>query len=137
MSIDRRTFGIGMAVAICGAALPAMAATNPSAASPYRHRLRFIQKGSKFDFWVRVSKSNQVSADVPFTLVLSSDAAGQVVLQKISHVSHSASSHIARGSVDLASAGWSFGTPLYGHVVFDNGAATSKVRRLGPPPPRK
>jgi hypothetical protein len=134
MTIDRRAFSKNVVLAICCAALPSLSGAKDSAAVTYRHRLRFTRKGSKFDFWVRVAKINDVSADVPFTLVISSDAAGQQVLRNVSHVSHAMSSHIARGSIDLKAAGWNSGSPLFGHVVFDNGSATTKVRQLSSHP---
>jgi hypothetical protein len=136
MTIDqrRRNLSIGMAVAACGASLPAWATTTKSTIAPYRHRLRFHKNGSKFDFWVRVSKVDDIAADVPFILVISSDAAGQVVLKSIAHVSRADSAHIARGAIDLQPAGWSFGTPLFCHVIYGNGGVSSKVRRLGRPP---
>jgi hypothetical protein len=131
MTIDRRAFSKSVVLALCCAALPSVSGAKDSVAVRYRHRMRFTRQQSKFDFWVRVAKINDVSADVPFTLVISSDAAGQQVLRSVSHVSHAMSSHIARGSIDLQAAGWKTGSPLFGHVIFDNGSAKTKVRQIG------
>jgi hypothetical protein len=132
MTLNRRTFQIGLLLGIGASALPPWAkAQSVQARTPvYRHRLRFTRRGRKLDFWVRVANVKDISADVPFTLQISSDAAGKKVLKAIPHVSLALSSHISRGRIDLTAVTSNFRSPLYGRVIFANGKASKKVRQI-------
>jgi hypothetical protein len=130
MTLNRRAFQINLMLAICGSALPTMARAQPTQPAVYRHRLRFIRRGHKLDFWMRVANVKDISADVPFTLQISSDAAGANVLKSVVHVSHALSSHIARGRIDLTAIVSNLRSPLYGRVIFADGKASKKVRQI-------
>lgn len=138
MTINRRTFQISLMLAICGSALSTLAGAQSAQRAVYRHRFRFSRRGQKLDFWLRVVNVKDVSADVPFTLLISSDAAGQNVLKRISHVSHALSSHISRGSIDLSVVSPNLRSPLYGQMIFSEGNLSTKVRQInsqvGPSP---
>ena len=107
---------------------PAQAATSPK----YRHRLRFRRQGGVYSFWMRIVQPRNMSADVPFTLQLSTDSAGRNVIYRNEHVARAASSHLVRGRIDLEAAGWKRGTPLFSKFLLGEEKTHGVVRRLAP-----
>ena len=132
MKMTRRTFQSTLLLAagagICSVAPAAYAANAPI----YRHRLRFRRQGGVYSFWLRIAKPADMSSDVPFTLQLSSDAAGQNVIYTNVHVARAASSHLVRGRIDMAAAGWTRGSPLFAKFLLGEEKASTKVHRLIP-----
>jgi hypothetical protein len=138
MKMNRRTFHstlflTAVGAGICSSPPAACAAAASAAATPsYRHRLRFRRQKGVYDFWIRVANTKSMSADVPFTLQFSTDAAGRNVIQTNAHVSQVRSSHLVRGRIDMSAAGWTEGTPLYARFLMGPEKTPMMVRKLVP-----
>jgi hypothetical protein len=131
MTINRRTFQKTLLLALGGAAVLSPFAVQAATRTPtHRHRFRYFRKGSRLSFWLRVAKPRAISADVPFTFLLSIDAGGQNVIQRMPYVARALSSHVVRGSFDLRGTGWTSDTPLFGRVLFTEEGVATRVRRL-------
>jgi hypothetical protein len=134
MKMNRRTFQstllLAVGAGICSVAPTAFAATSPV----YRHRIRFRREGGIYSFWMRVAQPSNMSSDVPFTLQFSTDAAGQKVIYSAAHVARVASSHLVRGRIDMAAAGWTRGSPLYAKFLLGAQQTPAAVKRLIPLP---
>ena len=129
MRINRRAFQSGLFLAVCATALPAPGAAFKSVPI-FRHRLRYVRKALMVYFWLRVVRVSSVSSDVPFTLRLYSDAAGNYVLKTIDHVSRAQSSHIVRGAFDMSTTDWRPPARLYGQILFAEDASSTKLRQI-------
>lgn len=140
MTMNRRTFQktllLAVGAAACVTTLPvvhAATATSPSSPSSlYKYRLKFRRAGGSFNVWIRIVKPSSMSSDVPFTLLLSSDAQGKNVLQTKTHVARAASSHLVRGTIDMRAAGWTTGSPLYARFLLGEEQTRTKARKLRP-----
>lgn len=137
MKMTRRNFHSTLLLAagagVCSVAPAAFAANAAGAARPsYRHRLRFHRQGGVYSFWLRIVKPGNMSADVPFTLHFATDAAGKNVIHTNLHVARAASSHLVRGRIDMAAAGWTRGSPLFARFLLGEEQTPTKVLRLVP-----
>jgi len=144
MKMNRRTFQstllLAVGAGICSVAPAANAVTHGQSVTQrksvpprkYWHRLRFRRQGGIYSFWMRIVKPGNMSADVPFTLQLSTDSAGRNVIYTHEHVARAASSHLVRGRVDLAAAGWKRGSPLFSKFLLGEEKTHGEVRRLEP-----
>jgi hypothetical protein len=132
MKMNRRTFQSTLLLAV-GAGICSMApAANAVAPSKYWHRLRFRRQGGVYNFWMRIVNPSNMTSDVPFTLQFSTDSASQNVIYSNAHVARVASSHMVRGRIDLAAAGWKSGSPLFAKFLLGEEKTPGEVRRLVP-----
>jgi hypothetical protein len=130
MKMNRRTFQRTLLLAAGAGLCSTMPVAYAAVPAGYKHRLRFFRQGGAFHLWIRVVKASGASEDVPFTLLLSSDAQGKNVVLTKAHVARAASSHLVRGTIDMTSTGWTSGSPLFARFLVGEGKAPTKVRRL-------
>jgi hypothetical protein len=135
-TLNRRQFQIACVTAIAGLAsvLPSVASASTVVddltQQRYRYRLRYVRKGRTFSLWMRVSDTGNLSADVPMSLVLSTDNAAVNVVHSSSHVARALDSHIVRKQTAVTSSSWRPGIPLYASLRIGAGKASSKTWKM-------
>jgi hypothetical protein len=130
MKISRRNFHTTALLALAAGACSVVPQAYAATPGRYRHRLRFHRQGHTYRFWLRITQQNNLPLDVPYKMLLSTDAKGKTVIHTHSHVSRAAASHIVRGKINMAEAGWTIGSPLYVRLLLGNEQKPTRIRRL-------
>lgn len=103
-------------------------ASQAAARSRYSAKVRYYNKHKLVQYWARIKDAADSNADVPITVKLATDKAGQQVIASKSGIGHAAQSHIVRGSFLLGKGSIQRGSTFYCHVFA--GADGSRIRRF-------
>jgi hypothetical protein len=136
--MNRREFhtGLGLAFGATAFALTplrraaAHVVTEPQTQQSYRYRLRYVRKANTYSIWMRVSDPKRLDADVPVSLILSTDISGLNVLDSSKFIARALDSHIVRQQIAINKQAWSPGSPLYARLRIGTTNTPSKAWKL-------